>query len=746
MKNYWLKTLVKPQYLGLLVALVLLTAGAIYQTMNPTIQAPSQFVDTDHSQVGIGFSDHDSSRAFLPNSSNNTTAPDYLSSAIKEITTASNGNSNGLFRVEGQVVLNKQWLPSETDSMGRLVVDLPPQQLLEPQKFSYNGYDFTVKPDCTVVANGTAPGFSVTGVKVAGATAALDSCQVVVEKMFSQSTCGTEPLDVILAIDRSGSMAEKDASDDVTSEDQNKSRLDFAKEAANLLVDLLDKNGGVGKSQGNPAGLHHVGVVSFSTFSGGYTPDVDVTVDVPLGDTDASSIKSKINSLTATYCTPISIAMATVKTQMDTNRRTIFEGKNVRHIFVFLSDGRPVPDYLYRPSSDEITDYLKGADQAYSIALGAETTGNMAIDLDLMHKLAKPAYISDDNPGAFRWVKEADNLSNLYQEIFTEIACNQISGNFRMTFKEPILQTNIAGVINALKTTGNINDRAFLSDSSCSAHDNKGYLCLKPSASLSADGVTAQTTLNEFIRYANLEISGNVAADELSNLSVGAGSIAVGNRITNVFGQVLPSGSFSNSQLDWSKVGGEISAQFDRGKQNGRKVNNSYFAGSRSFFNLNAALDDPSSSTITSFSTPPEGKLWYAGGNVSFFNEVSFTGSGTLVVDGNVNFFKDLRCDANTRLGIIARGEINFKEEADSIGCGAFVALKKSDGSAGKIIFANPTTRSGALTGILIAQDEVILPSSGRLTGPYAINYDQYFATHPTILFREILEQRATAF
>jgi len=783
MKNYWPKALVKPQYLGLLTAVILLVVGMVYQAMNPPMQAPEQFTDIGHLKVGIRFSDHDSSSAFLPNNIADTTVPDYSSAIVKEIpTTTTAGDIEKLFRLEGQAVLEKQdWRSSDYYS-AVLVIDLPPQELLEPTKFIYNNYEFNVDDNCLVKLSNNgekAPtDFTVTGEKKPNQrTAVLGFCQIRVEYAFKQRSCGTAPIDVYLVIDCSGSMNDKPGVPNVFREWPSK--LDYAKEAAKQFVDALEANGGVGEKVENGVvkqGIHRVGIISFNTKS---DDTANVVTEVSLRDNaEAEYIKQKIDGLYAQNGTPTKSAMSEAKKQMNDYGR---KDKDVGHVFVFLSDGRPDPT-SYSPTQLEIDGYKAAVDKAYSVALGDDfykyaytdkdnyywyvdpNTNNIINALDLMKKLAKPEYRSDSNPGGFRWVKRAWDLPGVYGQIFTEMACPQTVSNFRFTFEEPVKQTRVSNVINALKSRGDHSfGQAFLGGDSCSSVQDGGYLCLKPRVRLYVDVDPTkkgdpdqdpdkiykklETSLSEYIRYANIEISGNVAATELKNFSVGAGSIAVGDRITNVNGQTLPTGSFSASRLNWSKVGPEIANQYYRGKHEGRWINGGYYQDRSNLFNLNASEDNPASGIVTSFSSPPEGKLWFANGNLSFSNTVHFTGSGTIVVNGSVNFFDDLTCDSGTRLGIVALGDINFGSKADNIGCGAYVALKRPNNTGGgDIIISDPVSLGGTLNGILIAQDEVVLPNGGKLRSPYTINYDQYFATHPTILFRQILEQVATAF
>lgn len=228
----------------------------------------------------------------------------------------------------------------------------------------------------------------------------------------SQQPACERPLDVVLVIDRSGSMAE------VTG---GSSRLDWAKEAANNLVDGLDANGGVGGS-----GLHQVGLSSY----GG-----DVTRNLQLGSSGASAIHAAINGLSAAGNTPFRQGMADGVGNMSLGARDAVDGVAVLHVLIFLSDGRPNPDSLApgaRPSAADITAYLAAADQAYGIAIGPAGQGGALSepDLALMNAISNPPGASDGlgdfSGGNYRHVVDAASLPNLFASIQQELLCGDI--------------------------------------------------------------------------------------------------------------------------------------------------------------------------------------------------------------------------------------------------------------------------------------------------------------------------------
>ncbi len=228
----------------------------------------------------------------------------------------------------------------------------------------------------------------------------------------TSSTCGTLPLDVVLVIDRSASMVE----DTTKSGTPPQTRLYYAKQAATQLVDQLDQNGGLG-GRSNPS--NQISVVSFGGLN-----EAGVSVDVTLGNNDATAVKNAINNLNGAGGTPFKQAMAAAANELDTHKRTTHDNKAVQHVVIFLSDGSPDPSFN-APSPTEITNYLGSADMLYSIAIGQGGQGANGVDLDLMKKIAKPT------PAKFHQVTTADALPALFSDIFTEIACK--SANLSLT-------------------------------------------------------------------------------------------------------------------------------------------------------------------------------------------------------------------------------------------------------------------------------------------------------------------------
>ena len=218
------------------------------------------------------------------------------------------------------------------------------------------------------------------------------------------ANCGIRPIDLVLVIDRSGSMA--------TAEGAH-TRSGWAKLAAKDLVDNFDANGGVGA-----AGIHQIGVSSF----GGTTS----SRNIQLGTSNAAAIKAAIDGVGASGGTPFKLGMAEGADNMLDGDRATHAGETVNQVTIFLSDGNPDPD-SYTPNGAEIASYLAASDTAYSVAIGPDGgnlgSGGTGVSYALMRQIAKPGYVNDGNPGAFRFVTSASGLPNLFEEIYEEIAC-----------------------------------------------------------------------------------------------------------------------------------------------------------------------------------------------------------------------------------------------------------------------------------------------------------------------------------
>ncbi len=236
---------------------------------------------------------------------------------------------------------------------------------------------------------------SAASVAASGAAGAADQAR---SNIAVDQGCGLIPLDVELILDRSGSMG--------TNSSNGHTRMYWAQDAADQLVDSLNANGGVGTGQN-----HHVGVTSFH--------NTTAHVDLSLDGANAAAVKAAIDGLTASGNTPLAAGMAAGAGDMSANGRTTDGGLEVQHVIIILSDGRPWPDGApARPSAGQISSFKGSADSIYSIAIGQGGNAGTAneVDLALMASLAKPA------SGYFN-VTSASDLPALFADIFTSIAC-----------------------------------------------------------------------------------------------------------------------------------------------------------------------------------------------------------------------------------------------------------------------------------------------------------------------------------
>lgn len=228
-----------------------------------------------------------------------------------------------------------------------------------------------------------------------------------------QAAC-ERPLDIVLIIDRSGSM------DLVTG---GQSRLGWAKDAANALVTGLNDNGGVGAG-----GLHQVGLTTYGNRDQSDGIPAGFTRDLQLGSASAASVHAAIDAYSDSAGngnTPFRFGMADGADNMLDGDRAEVDGVPVLQVLIFLSDGRPNPDSLApgsRPSAADITAYLAAADQAYGIAIGPDGQGEPLSepDLDLMHAISNP------DPDNFRHVVDAASLPDLFADMQEELLCGDI--------------------------------------------------------------------------------------------------------------------------------------------------------------------------------------------------------------------------------------------------------------------------------------------------------------------------------
>ncbi len=225
---------------------------------------------------------------------------------------------------------------------------------------------------------------------LSGLTAGLGASAV-----SASSECGNVPLDVVITFDNSTSMG---TASPLTGSPA-KTRIAWAKQAADQLVDALDANGGVGAD-------HHVGIVQYS--------GTTATQLKALGTSNKSSVEGAYAGLAGNGGnTPLAKGLDKAADTMDAGARS-----GAKQVQVFMSDGRPNPDNsTNRPSAGDIDDFQATADEVFSIAIGAGGTGASNPDLTLMQSLAKGSGTH------YYHVTSASDLPDVFDAIYESIAC-----------------------------------------------------------------------------------------------------------------------------------------------------------------------------------------------------------------------------------------------------------------------------------------------------------------------------------
>lgn len=321
--------------------------------------------------------------------------------------------------------------------------------------------------------------------------------------------------------------------------------------------------------------------------------------------------------------------------------------------------------------------------------------------------------------------------------------------DFRLTFNEPVSNDSIDKVQTFLQT--NSIDTARITGPGCTANGDS-HICLDTITRVRSSGqILPAAHLFQTIPIKGILINGNAGAPggALQNFSLSGHAIAVGQSITNVVGGQAIAGypTSSGSLISWPSVSTALNNIYARrSSQPAVSLGTGYIGRT---WNLNSASNDPANIQTNTYSTPPEGRLWNIVVAGSTFDiggptDISFTGSGTLAISGDkgqnvtVTVHNHLTCSASTRLGLITTGDIRFATSSDHqsrIDCGAYTSLN------GNIIFdSTGTANQGALTGIFVAKNSVVLPDPNHLTSLYQISRDSYFATHPTVLFQDLLQ------
>ncbi len=299
--------------------------------------------------------------------------------------------------------------------------------------------------------------------------------------------------------------------------------------------------------------------------------------------------------------------------------------------------------------------------------------------------------------------------------------------DFRITFDDSQATKDKFNQLISVLSGGNSGDTSFLAASSncATSPPGKAYVCLKTTSYVFVSGKKYSQALTQAIPATGIFIEGNVTAKSLNNFSIFPNSIAVGQAV-DVSGGLKVIGY---TPISAQPLFDMINAK----KGTGTSYVTSGIAADAQW-NLNSstqALDGPS----TSFSLPPEGKLWNVSGASTFtLDHLTFQGSGTLVFEGDVNIKNSVACLANTRLAIVATGTITFDSTVDTVACGAYVS------TGADIKFANPSKKHASYAGIFIAKNNITLPNPTLLDGLFSINYDKNYAQNPTVLLKELIK------
>jgi uncharacterized repeat protein (TIGR01451 family) len=218
-----------------------------------------------------------------------------------------------------------------------------------------------------------------------------------------------QPLDVVLIIDRSGSML---------TEQSGNTRIEWAQLAATGFVTDLNNNGGVGTG-----GLHRVAVTSYGGDAGTLGA---ATTELALSDAgNVTAVNNAINGVTANSGanTPLEDGINEGTAQAPSFRPSV-DGVPVHHVQIVLSDGRPWPAGNATdprlPNDTPIDNFIASADETFGIAIGEGGTGAFNPDLDLMHDLSNP------DPDNFRHILDAGDLPDLFADLAEDLLCGDI--------------------------------------------------------------------------------------------------------------------------------------------------------------------------------------------------------------------------------------------------------------------------------------------------------------------------------
>ena len=232
--------------------------------------------------------------------------------------------------------------------------------------------------------------------------------------------------------------------------------------------------------------------------------------------------------------------------------------------------------------------------------------------------------------------KESGSAGEYYVITITGFTKGEVPStrDIRLTFQPQVNKNAIDRVEGYLKN--NSIPTARLSGSDCDTLRNeKSYICLDTATTASSGTKRATAHLVQTIGVTGTFVPGNVAAPgTISGFSLGKNSIAVGGTVNISGGTHLPTYlSDETVSFRWSNVSGEIGTMLNRGLTVGTSVNSTAYNSSSHKYSgdhwyLNAFAKDPTVGNFTSFSTPPEGKIWKT--------------DGPLTLDGDATYFSHI--------------------------------------------------------------------------------------------------------
>jgi len=211
----------------------------------------------------------------------------------------------------------------------------------------------------------------------------------------------SQKIDVMLIVDRSGSMTDKEPGDKY-------SKIHYAKEAAKAFVDQLNMS------------KDRVGLASFST---------DATLDMPL-TSNSAQVKSKIDALVASGYTRMGGGIEKSNGEFNSSGRS-----DALLAMILLSDGKANIDSKGNYNETAAREYaINEADEAkntlgvvsYTIGLGANTTN---FDPELLKKIASSEFL-------YYYAPSAEDLMDIYMAIIRDLS-------FRVAYDMVLLQLTL---------------------------------------------------------------------------------------------------------------------------------------------------------------------------------------------------------------------------------------------------------------------------------------------------------------